>query len=78
MNGEPYCYFDEMSVHSFMTKDKAWSLRDQPIVVPVNSGGRLKTTCYGAIGPCFELPVLDYRVECTNGIDFLAYLKMLK
>ena len=75
---QPYVYFDEMAVHSFMYKDKAWSFAETPITVPVNSGGRLKCSVYGAIGNIFDGPLLMYRTEPTNGIDFLTYLKMLK
>ena len=78
MRGEPYVYMDEMSLNSFMTKKKAWSLEETPVVSAVNSGSRLKQTIYGSIGNIFKTAILDYRYECTNAIDFLAYLKMLK
>ena len=50
---EPYVFFDEMSVHSFMHTKKAWSYRDQPVVAVVNSGRRYSQTVYGAIGNIF-------------------------
>ena len=78
MNDEPYVYFDEMAIHSFVFLQKAWSFASDPITVPVNSGGRLKCSVYGAIGNCFDGPLLMYREKPTNGEDFLAYLKLLK
>lgn len=67
-----------MAVHSFMYKDKAWSFAAEPITIPVNSGSRLKCSVYGAIGNCFDGPLLMYRTEPTNGEHFLEYLKLLK
>ena len=78
MRGEPYIYFDQMALHSFMTKNKAWSLNDTPIEVPVNSGSRLKLSVYGAIGNVFDLPVLSYYYNCTNGTDVLEFLTKVK
>ena len=61
MRGEPYVYMDEMSLNSFMTKKKAWSLEETPVVTAVNSGPRLKQTVYGSIGNIFKTAILDYR-----------------
>ena len=78
MSDEPYVYFDQMALHSFMYKNKAWSFSDTPVEVPVNSGSRLKLSVYGAIGNVFELPVLAYYFNCTNGTDVLQFLTLLK
>ena len=78
MRDEPYIFFDQMALHSFMYKNKAWSFNDTPIMVPVNSGPRLKISVYGAIGNIFELPVLAYYYNSTNGTDCLEYLTMIK
>ena len=69
---------DEMSLHSFMTQKKAWSLEGTPVLAPVNSGFRLKQTIYGAIGNIFPKAILDFRYEPTNATHFLEYLKLLK
>ena len=58
---EPYVYFDEMAMHSFVYKTKAWSYASEPVLVPINSGNRLKVSVYGAIGNVFKYPVLMYR-----------------
>ena len=74
MDNQPYIYFDEMALNSFMYKSKAWSFSDAPIEVPVNSGSRLKLSVYGAIGNVFDLPILSYYYNCTNGTDSLEFL----
>ena len=61
-----------------MTKNKAWSFSDSPIEVPVNSGSRLKLSVYGAIGNVFDLPILSYYYNCTNGTDVLEFLTKVK
>ena len=37
INDEPYVYLDEMAIHSFLTKNKAWSLADTPVMCPIES-----------------------------------------
>lgn len=66
-----------MALHSFLTLNKAWSFADTPVVTPVNSGARLKTTVLGAIGNKFEGPILHYTIESTNGTNVLDFLKIL-
>ena len=78
MNNEPYLYFDEMAIHSFLYSRKAWSYMDEPVQCPVNSGTRLKVSVYGAIGNVQQLPFLDYYYKPTNGIDVLKFLQKLK
>ena len=78
LSGEPYGYFDEMALHSFLTFKKAWSYADQPVVSHVNSGGRLKVSVYGTIANVLQLPHLDYKYDATNGADALEYFKKLK
>ena len=36
MNAQPFGFFDEMALHSFLTWRKAWSYSDVPIETPVN------------------------------------------
>ena len=78
MSGQPFAYFDEMALNSFLTMKKSWSYESEPVVCPVNSGSRLKCSVYGAIGNIFPGPVLDFRKECTNATDALEYFKKLK
>ena len=75
---EPYVYFDEMALHSFLTKNKAWSFSDTPVLIPINSGQRLKLSVYGAIGNIFDGPILDYFFKPTNGEDVYSFLALLK
>ena len=75
---EPYGFFDEMALNSFLTMKKSWSYEAEPVVCPVNSGTRLKCSVYGTIGNIFPGPVLDYRKQCTNATDALEYFKLLK
>ena len=74
---EPYVFFDEMSVHSFMYTKKAWSYRDQPIVAVVNSGSRYSQSVYGSIGNVFKKPILQFS-GITNSENCLEYFKYLK
>ena len=76
--GEPFGYFDEMALHSFLTYKKAWSYADSAVVCPVNSGSRLKVSVYGTISNVLHLPLLDFKYDATNAVDALAYFKKLK
>ena len=78
MNGEPYGYFDEMGLNSFLTYKKAWAYSDFPVCSPVNKGGRLSTTIYGTISNVLPKACLHFSQRSTNGEDCTAYLKMLK
>ena len=78
MNDEPYGFFDEMALHSFLTFKKAWAYSDTAVVSPVNSGGRLKISVYGTISNVLQLPFLDFKYEATNATDSLAYFKKLR
>ena len=75
---EPYGYFDEMAMHSFLTIKKAWSYEDTPVETPVNSGNRLKLSVYGTISNILPKPHFGYGYKPTNGEDALAYFKILK
>ena len=78
LGGEPFGYFDEMALHSFLTFKKAWSYADSAVVSPVNSGGRLKVSVYGTISNVLQLPHLDFKYDATNAVDALQYFKKLK
>ena len=78
MNDQPFGFFDEMALHSFLTWRKAWSYSDVPIETPVNQGGRLACSVYGTISNILPKACLQITRESTNGEDCLSYLKMLK
>ena len=78
MNDLPYCYFDEMALHSFMYHKKSWSYKDELVEVPINQGKRLKQSVYGVIGNIFRKPFFDYYFDASNGVDCLSFLKKLK
>ena len=67
-----------MALHSFLTWNKAWSYSDTPVETPVNSGSRLACSIYGTISNILPKACLQVCRNSTNGVDCLAYLKMLK
>ena len=78
MNDEPFGFFDEMALHSFLTFKKAWAYSDFPVETPVNQGPRLACSIYGTISNVLPRACLQIFRDSTNGVDCLAYLKMLK
>ena len=70
-------FVDESSFHSWLGKDKAWSIDDQTIEVPLNKKQH-RITCFGAIGCALKGNMCVELFTTTNGANFRKFLPLLK